>query len=584
MWPTSMRERANGRKSAYSIGAYERRVKKTLTVWRREGRVERLWRGDAGLWTGGDEGRWVGWLHGVDRQLRLCGDLKRAAQEVQEAGFEDVLLLGMGGSSLCAEVLSLTFGRVEGYPRLRVLDSTVPAQVRRFADGVDLEKTLCVVASKSGTTTEPNAFCDYFLEEMKQAVGERAGAHFGVITDPGSPLEARARKEGFRYVFEGVPEIGGRYSALSNFGMVPAAMMGIDVEAFLRRAARMVARCGADVPAEKNPGVVLGVVLGELAAAGRDKVTLVTSPGIRGLGTWLEQLLAESTGKGGKGLVAVDNEPLGPPEVYGEDRLFVYIRLTVGYDPGQDEAVGALERAAQPVVRVHLEDAMGLGGAFFLWEVATAVAGCVLGIHPFDQPDVQESKAFTARLMDDFEVEGRLPAEAPFLCDGGVQVFADGENAAALAGAASLEVCLAAHLARLKPGDFAALCAYLDMNDQNRERLQAIRLRIRDSRGVATTVGYGPRFLHATGQLHKGGPNSGLFLQITSDDAGDLPIPGSRASFGTLKAAQALGDALALSGRCRRTVRVHLSAGVEAGLRRLLWSVERAVQHMERGA
>ncbi len=562
---------------AYSIGAYERRVQETLALWRREGRVEKLWRGDAGLWSGRDEGRWVGWLHIVDRQLRLCGDLKRAAEEVRADGFEDILLLGVGGSSLCVEVLRTAFGRLEGYPRLHVLDSTVPAQVRRFADRVDLRRTLCVVASKSGTTTEPNTFCDYFFEEIKKVVGARAGGHFVAITDPGSSLESRARAAGFRRIFEGAPEIGGRYSALSHFGMAPAAMAGIDVEGFLRRAAQMVARCGADVSPEENPGVILGVILGVLAEAGRDKVTLVTAPDIGGLGAWLEQLLAESTGKEGKGLVPVDGESLGSPEVYGDDRLFVYTRLASGSDPALDAALKALEGAGQPVVRIELEDVMDLGGAFFLWEMATAVAGSVLGIHPFDQPNVQESKDFTARLTDGYEVEGRLPTGAPVFAEGGVQVFAQGENAAALAGADSLEACLAAHLKRLKRGDYAALCAYLDMNERNHAYLQAIRLRIRDGSGAATTLGYGPRFLHSTGQLHKGGPDSGLMLQITSDDAEDLPIPGRHFSFGILKASQALGDYQALNQGRRRTVRVHLPADVEAGLERLLLGVERTV-------
>jgi len=560
----------------YRLGDYEAAVKRALAEWQRDGRVERLWQGDSALWSGGDEGRWVGWLRIVEQMQRASGDLKQAAEAVRTAGIEHLLLLGMGGSSLCPEVLSMTFGRVPGYPRLHVLDSTVPAQVRRFAAQVDLRKTLCLVASKSGTTTEPNAFCDYFWAEMNGAVGREAGRRFAAITDPGSALEDRARRDGFRYVFTGVPDIGGRFSALSNFGMAPAAMMGVDVDAFLARAAAMAARCAPGTPVEENPGVALGVILGTLAQAGRDKVTLVASPQIWDLGAWLEQLLAESTGKQGKGLAPVDNEPLTPPDAYGDDRLFVYIRLETGADAEQDAAVGALEAAGHPVVRIEIADAMDLGAEFFRWEIATAAAGSVLKINPFDQPNVQESKDFTSALTKAYAASGSLPSQTALFSEDGITVFAEGENAAALAGADSLEACLAAHLARIRPGDYAAVCAYVDMTERHQDRLQALRLSIRDRKGVATTLGYGPRFLHSTGQLHKGGADNGVFLQMTSDDAEDLPIAGKAFSFGVLKAAQALGDFQALNARGRRVVRLHLPADVEAGLDRLLQATQSA--------
>ncbi|MBI4552502.1 MAG: bifunctional transaldolase/phosoglucose isomerase [Candidatus Latescibacteria bacterium] len=568
-----------------AIGSYEEAVKKTLEEWRAAGKIRRLWNADASLWTGTDESQWLGWLHITEQQLEHANHLIRIAEEVKQAGFKSALLLGMGGSSLCPEVMKLTFGTIDGYPELHVLDSTVPAQVKAFEKKVKLSNTLFIVASKSGGTTEPNVFRNYFFDKVQRRLGKKkAGQHFIAITDPGSRVEIDAKERGFRHVCAGVPSIGGRYSALSDFGMVPAAIMGVDVVTLLERAERMAQSCAACVPPEENPGVVLGVILGELAKAGRDKVTIVTSPGIGDLGAWLEQLLAESTGKEGKGLIPVDNEPLGPPDVYGQDRLFAYVRLASGPDPGQDAAISALGLAGHPVVRIAVADPIDIGEEFFRWEIATAVAGAVLGINAFNQPNVQESKDYTKSLTDEYEKTGRLPPEMPILEADGITLFTDVANAAALGAAVpgtgfpmgSLESYLAAHLNRLTSGDYFALTAYIEMNAAHQEALQTIRLRIRDTKRVATTLGYGPRFLHSTGQLHKGGPNTGVFIQITSDDASDVPIPGKTFTFGVLKAAQSMGDFLSLSKRNRRVLRVHLPADVPAGLARLRQAVEKA--------
>lgn len=534
------------------------------------------------MWTGKDEDQWMGWLDVIPQMRMQTSSLKAMAEDVRNAGFTDVLLLGMGGSSLCPEVMRQTFGVIDGYPELHVLDSTVPAQVRAFEERVNLAETLCVVASKSGGTTEPNVFRNYFFNKIQQLVGEdRVGQHFIAITDPGSIVEIDAKERGFRYILPGIPSIGGRFSALSNFGMAPAALMGVDIDTLLERAERMAQGCAAYVTPGQNPGMMLGITLGELVKAQRNKVTFVTSPGIGNLGAWLEQLLAESTGKSGKGLIPIEGEPPGPPQVYGMDRVFIYIRLDTAPDPGQDEAINALETAGHPTIRITVADPLDIGVEFFRWEFATAVAGSVLNINPFNQPNVQESKDYTKNLTDEYEKSGSLPSETPILEMDGIRVFTDKANAPALAkglAVGTLEACLRAHLSRLKLEDYVAINAYIEMNAENREHLQAIRQRIRDHRKVATTVGYGPRFLHSTGQLHKGGPDSGLFLQITSDDPCDLDIPGRNFTFGVLKRAQSTGDFLALSRRERRLLRLHLTADVPEGLARIRTAVEKIMR------
>jgi transaldolase/glucose-6-phosphate isomerase len=554
------------------------RVQSVIADWERGGKVRRLWARDATLWTGADEGKWLAWLAITDDQLAHLGHLNDIAAEAKQAGFRHVLVLGMGGSSLCPDVMSRTFGVLSGYPALHVLDSTDPAQIIACEKRIELDKTLFIVSSKSGTTLEPNIFKQYFFERVKQVVGAAAGSRFIAITDPGSALQKAAEADGFRHVFFGVPGIGGRYSALSNFGMVPAATAGIDVIKLLDRAEEMVHACAACVPAEHNPGLQLGAVIGAAAVAGRDKLTLVASPRIAGLGAWLEQLVAESTGKDGKGIIPVDGEQVGLPDVYGNDRLFAYLRFAPEPDAAQDAAIDALRRAGQPVVTINVRELADLGREFFRWEFATAVAGSIIGINAFNQPDVEASKVKTRALTAAYEKTGKLPAQQPLFEADGLQVFADSANHAALGNVQSLDECLGAHLQRLGPGDYFALLAYVEMNPAHDLRLQAMRRRVRDRRHVATCVGFGPRFLHSTGQAYKGGPASGVFLQITCDDAADVVVPGSRYSFGVVKAAQAQGDLSVLESRGRRTLRVHVSGDVETGLAKLEAAIGRVLK------
>ena len=557
-------------------------VRATLADWQASGKVGKLWARDPSLWTGADEGDWLGWLGIVEDQLTHAERLTNLGEEVRAAGFRDAVVLGMGGSSLCPEVLAITFGAQPDSPRLHVLDSTDPAQIKTLGGKVDPASTLFIVSSKSGSTLEPNIFKQYFFERVKEAVGaNQAGNHFIAVTDPGSKLQKVAEDDGFRHIFHGAPSIGGRYSALSDFGMVPAAVMGIDVARFLERAHKMALACSPRQPAEDNPGVVLGSILGSAAKQGRDKVTIVASPGVWDLGAWLEQLLAESTGKQGKGLIPVDREPLGSPETYGNDRLFVYVRLESAPDSSQDRAVEALANAGHPVVRIPVTDAYDLGGEFFRWEIATAVAGSLIGINPFDQPDVEASKIATRALTDEYEKTGSLPGETPLLDADGLKLFADNENASSLSSAAgtdsSLVGYLRAHLNRLGAGDYLGLLAYVEMNETHEQKLQEIRQAVRDSKHVATCVGFGPRFLHSTGQAYKGGPNSGVFLQVTSDEAADLAVPGQKYTFGVVKASQARGDFQVLAERNRRALRVHLGADVAAGLSKLQSAIAQAI-------
>jgi hypothetical protein len=489
----------------------------------------------------------------------------------------------MGGSSLCPEVLALTFGPISGYPKSYVLDSTDPAQVKAFEQKVDLANTLFVVSSKSGSTLEPNIFKQYFFERVKLILGaEKAGSHFIAITDPGSKLQQVAEADHFRLIFHGVPSIGGRYSALSNFGLVPASLMGVDPTRFLDRTEEMVEACASCVPVEENPGVVLGIILGAAAKEGRDKITVIASPRISDLGAWLEQLLAESTGKQGKGIIPVDREELGSPGIYSNDRIFAYVRLESAPDAAQDAKVAALEQAGQAVIRISVDDIYDLGQEFFRWEIATAVAGSIIGINPFNQPDVEASKIVTRKLTEEYEKTGSLPAEKPVLEDSGIKLFTDSKNADALATVtgsdSSLVAYLRAHLNRLTDRDYFALLAFVPMNDQNEALLQEVRHAVRDKRRVATCLGFGPRFLHSTGQAYKGGPNTGVFLQVTCDDAADLPVPGQKYTFGVVKAAQARGDFQVLVDRGRRALRVHLAGDLKSGLNTLLKAVQQALQ------
>ncbi len=507
-------------------------VSASLEDWEKNNKVARLWQKDASLWTGADESNWLGWLTITEEQLARIAVFKQIADDVRKARFKHALLLGMGGSSLCPEVLRMTFGKIRGYPELHVLDSTDPAQIKAVEGKLDLKSTLCIVSSKSGSTLEPNIYKQYFFERVKSKVGEKeVGNRFIAITDPGSKLQQ-------------VAESGA---------------------------------CGPSSAADANPGVILGNILGVAATHGRDKLTIIASPGIFDLGAWLEQLIAESTGKNGKGIIPVDRERPARPATYGNDRVFAYIRLASKPNKAQDAAVAALEKAGHPVVRITLPHTYNLGQEFFRWEIATAVAGSIIGINAFNQPDVEASKIETRKLTSEYEATGKLPPEAPFFEDNGIKFFADEKNAGALKGGATLAGVLQTHLSRLGAGDYFAVLGYLPMNPMNEKALQEIRHAVRDNKKVATVLGFGPRFLHSTGQAYKGGPNSGVFLQITCDDAKDLPVPGQKYTFGIVKAAQARGDFAVLAERGRRALRVHLGKNVKGELAKLAKAVQQAL-------
>ncbi|KQP15434.1 bifunctional transaldolase/phosoglucose isomerase [Methylobacterium sp. Leaf93] len=560
-----------------AIGA---EAKKAVESWRASGSIRRLWAHDKTVWSNADEDQWLGWLRIVEDELARVSEYQAFAEDVRQTGFSDVVVLGMGGSSLGPEVLAETYGSRDGFPTLRILDSTDPDQVRAVESAVNLETTLFIVASKSGSTLEPNVFRDYFLGRMKALVGERAGAHFVAVTDPGSAMEAAAKADNFRRIFYGVKQIGGRYSVLSAFGLVPAAASGIDVKQFLDTARTMVRSCGPAVPPAQNPGVLLGTAMAAAALHdGRDKVTFIASPGIDTFGAWAEQLIAESTGKDGRGLIPIDGEPVGVPAVYGRDRFFVYLRLDNRADAQQDEAVRSLEREGHPVVHITMVNEEQLPQEFFRFEMATAVAGALLGINPFDQPDVEASKIETKKLFDAAEKSGALPSETPLVEDETIALYADPANAGALPQTAEgFEAALRAHLARIKDGDYAALLAYVARNEVHHAILQEARIALRDKRKVATCLEFGPRFLHSTGQAYKGGPDTGVFLQITADPSEDLAIPGRALGFGTVVAAQARGDFAVLAERGRRALRVHIKGGdVEAGLKRIAAAIKAAV-------
>ena len=554
----------------------DKNVAAVLDDWHENSKVRRLWARDPGLWTGMDEARWLDWLDITQDQMDHIGNLTKIFEATRGKHIKHLVLLGMGGSSLAPDVLRNTYGIIDEYPELLILDSTDPAQIRQIEECIDYTRTMFLVSSKSGSTLEPIIFKEYFFTRAAEVLGsDKAAADiFFAITDPGSNLEKLASAEGFQRIFHGVAGIGGRYSALSNFGMVPGAGMGVAIGRFLDLTMIMVEACAACVPARENPGVILGAILGSAGNNGRDKITLVASPGISSLGAWLEQLLAESTGKEGKGLIPVDGETLADPEHYGDDRIFAYLRLATAPDTAQDAALELLAQAGHPVIRIEVPDIYHTGQEFFRWEIATAVASSILGVNAFNQPDVEASKVVTRELTDAYEQSGSLPAELPMFAADGITLYTDERNAAelrSLAGEdASLADYLKAHLGQLAAGDYFAILGYVNrLNSAYEASMQAIRHRVRDKFRVATCLGFGPRFLHSTGQAYKGGPNTGVFLQITCDDAHDLQVPNHTYSFGVVKAAQARGDFSVLAERKRRALRVHLGADTEAGLKQL---------------
>jgi RpiB/LacA/LacB family sugar-phosphate isomerase len=548
-------------------------VQETLDALEAQDFLDRLWVKDASLWKGEAPAirNRLGWLTSPTIMRGHTDDIKTFADEIRRLQFTHVVVLGMGGASLCGEVFNLAFGSKMGFPDLVLLDSTDPATVKQTFERLNLSRTLFIVASKSGDTLETLAFYEYFRGQVEASSVPRAGIHFVAITDPGRPLDKIASETGFRRTFLNPASIGGRYSALSFFGLVPAALMGIDIKILLDRAHAMVEACGNAVSARDNAAVRLGGALAGLAKVGRDKVTLVLSRQLRALGPWIEELLAESLGKDGKGLVPVDDEPLGSPAVYGDDRVFVAI--TLDGDDSSELYLNALEDAGHPVIRIPLKDPLEVGAEFFRWELATAAAGAALGVNPFDEPDVVRGRETTATLLSSWKKSRRLPEWPVDVAEGGLTLLT---NSAAKS--ASVSQGLQAFLGQAGPGDYIAILAYLPPTADNRSRLQELRTLLRDRLRVATTVGFGPRYLHSTGQLHKGGRANGLFLQITGEDKDDMAIPGSGYGFATLKAAQALGDLQTLRDAGRRVVRVHLTGKQPQALEQLVQMAQRAVK------
>lgn len=560
-------------------------VDAAIKDWQSHDKIKKLWARDASLWTNDDEAKWLGWLDIVERQQNDLSSFHGLAEDIRQQGYESALLLGMGGSSLCPEVLTITFGRQQGFPELHIVDSTDPAQVKAARDKVDLKKTIVIVSSKSGSTLEPNILKQYFFEQMATAVGrDKAGSHFIAVTDPGSKMEKVAKGDGFRHIFYGDSQIGGRYSALSNFGIVPAAVMGLDVERLLN-VAQAAVKDAQQSDIKNNAAVELGLILGTAANHGRDKITFFLSPELYDLGAWFEQLIAESTGKQGKGITPVDREHIITPDHYGKDRVFAYVRLDTTKDTSLDAKVEALEKAGQPVVRFTLPEIYSIAGQFFTWEIATAVAGSVIGINAFNQPDVEASKIETRRLTEEYEKTGKLAEREPiFVEEGtdGIKLFASDTYAATLKKAIGREENLVeylrAHLNQIKEGDYFASLAYVQMTEDHEQTIQEFRHEVRGAKRIATCLGFGPRFLHSTGQDYKGGPNTGVFLQITADHPKDLDIPDQKYTFGIVIAAQAAGDLAVLEQRGRRALRVHLGKDVSADLHKLSDAITEALK------
>ena len=524
------------------LGPHAELVSNTLRQLDAERVVERIWDRDHTVWKPDPDGivDRLGWLDLPSTMRDEASAIEAFADEVTLAGFRHVVLFGMGGSSLAAEVLRQTCAPNDHSLQLIVLDSTIPEAVLETADAIDPGRTLFIVSSKSGTTIEPNVLYRYFRDLAEREVGtEHAGDNFVAITDSGTPLERMARNDGFRQVFSPPPYVGGRYSALSHFGLLPAALAGADIHLLLNRAESMAARCITDCPAEQNQGAFLGAAMGALAGEGRDKLTLVTSPSVTAFGMWVDQLIAESTGKDGRGIIPVVNEPLMPPDCYGDDRVFVFLRMDDDHNAESDEAVAGLRDDGHPVIGIHIRDTHDLGGEFFRWEFATAVAASILGVQPFDQPNVQASKEQTVEVLREIETSGMVPDTGP---SGSIDDL----------------------LLKAQPGDYLAIMAYVRPTPRADRALTDLRRAILERHKIATTLGYGPRLLHSTGQLHKHGPNKGLFLQITSDDHADVAIPGKGYSFGALAKAQAVGDFRTLQRLGRRVVRV--AAGAIPGL------------------
>lgn len=546
-----------------------------LEELREENVAHRLWSKDPTLWKSDPSlhqsiRNRLGWLDLPGFMANALPEISKFMGSVKKAGFKDTVLLGMGGSSLCPEVLRLTFGPQRGFLRLHVLDTTDPGALAAVTTKIDLKKTLFLVSSKSGGTIEVVSLFKYFWALMENAKIKNPGEHFVAITDPGTTLEKLAKTKSFRHTFSARADVGGRFSALTFFGLVPAALMGLDVQKLLNLAARMANACGPTVSPDENPGLRLGAWLAAGKEIGRDKMTLVTSPKLGSLGLWVEQLIAESTGKNGTGILPVESEGLRNPSRYGSDRLFVYVKLKNYKQTVIEKNLKALEKAGHPVLHIELTDPYDLAGEFFRWEMATAVAGHLMGVNPFDEPNVSESKANSLKVLARFEAAQRLPETEPMLTDKGIRCW----RMPAGVKSSTLSTLFKGFLSEREKGDYVAIMAYVTASPVQHAALQRFRQKLNTITGLATTLGYGPRFLHSTGQLHKGGGGNGLFIQITADDPKDLPIPGERYGFSVLKRAQALGDIQSLKDHNRRTLRFHLSTSVVKDLARLTAAIK----------
>ncbi|MDO7884107.1 hypothetical protein [Hymenobacter cheonanensis] len=560
--------------ATYHLGQYQPAVQAEIDTLNSQDFTTRFWHKDATLWTQDAEAQqsvrsFMGWLDSPEVLTKAVGEIVGFVADVKAAGFQHVVVMGMGGSTMAPIVFERSFEQ-QGLP-LSILDTTDPGTVAELEKSIPLAHTLFIVASKSGTTAEPLAFGDYFYDKVKAIKGDKAGENFVAITDPGSKFVTQATQEGYRKIFLNFAEVGGRFSALTYFGLVPAALYGIDIAALLHGAVEMMRACGAHGPVADNPGLQLGAAIGVLATQGRDKLTLITPESLSSLGLWLEQLLAESTGKEGKGILPVAGEPLGRPDEYGTDRVFVY----VGYESEPDQTsldkLTALEQAGHPVIIIRLRNALDLGREFYRWEIGVAVSGIVLAINPFDQPNVQAAKTATDKLMKEVTEKGQLPSPGqPAATQDGVAYYGDvtGADAAGV---------LQAFFQQAQPGNFMTLQAYLHETDELNQALAEIRQLVQDKLRIATTSGYGPRFLHSTGQYHKGGPNTGLFVQFTADHPQDLPLPGRTYTFGTFENAQAQGDLQALRDNGRRALHIHLGPNPAQGLHTVVAALKTAL-------
>lgn len=550
------------------LGSFLPSIERRLKELQKINFVARLWNKDPTLWKKDDpqEQRNIigslGWLDVERRMEDQLRDINQFVQEILKEDFQRVVHMGMGGSSLAPLTFKEVFSsRVKGLP-LAVLDTTDPATICRIEKEYPLERTLFINASKSGTTIEPLSFGEYFYFKLKEIKGERAGENFTVITDPGSYLEKMARERRFRKIFLGFPDIGGRFSALSSFGLVPAALMGLSLEKILASAKRIAEACSTQKDVFQNEGIILGTILGEMAWQGREKLTIFLPQPISSFGLWLEQLLAESTGKEGQGILPIDNEPSREAKNYKDDRLFVFYNLAGEFDNYLEDFRSELENRGQPIVVMQMKDYGDLFAEMWRWQIATATAGAILQINPFDQPNVQESKENTSSLLNALQKERKLPRMPPSLKEGSLSFFGSqgGENVSEL---------LQNFFATREERDYFSLLAFLPEETKIIKAMQGMRRLVGDHLGMATTIGFGPRYLHSTGQFHKGGPNKGLFMMLTAEDKEDISIPNQIYSFGTLKMAQALGDLEALKRHGRRVLRVHLGAQIEEGLEAL---------------